>query len=93
MFQPDPIYTRAFVHTEQNTRREKDSGGTRYTNVAPNETDRLRARYREASTACKGGDLRWDACVLSWLHTGEWNVRFLWPEKNRPSIKASRKTH
>lgn len=29
----------------------------------------------------KKGDLRWDVCVLSRLHTGAWNVRFLWSKR------------
>lgn len=31
-----------------------------------------------ASRGAREADLRWDVCVLSRLHTGAWNVRFLW---------------
>jgi len=44
---------------------------------------------QSANCGAREADLRWDVCVLSRLHTGAWNVRFLWSRRMAKVYKGA----
>lgn len=47
-------------------------------------------KQENTNRGVREADLRWDACVLSRLHTGAWNVRFLWLRRMAMVYKGAR---